>query len=108
MKKLLLLPFALLSMAALAQQPDMPKGNGKITGIVLDSLDNAPVQFATIALNNPATNKPIDGAVADDKGKFTLTKVANGNWDDYFFVGYTTKTFHVTLTDKKTRWTWQH
>jgi outer membrane receptor protein involved in Fe transport len=100
-KNLLLALFTLISAALLAQQPELPKGNGKISGIVMDSLDNVPVQFATVALNNPATNKPIDGTVADENGKFTLAKVPNGQFDVVIsFVGYTTKTFRVNITDK--------
>jgi hypothetical protein len=100
-KNLLFSLFALISAVLMAQQPELPKGNGKITGIVMDSLDNVPVQFATVALNNPATNKPIDGTVADEKGKFTLVKVPNGQFDVVIsFVGYTTKTFRVDITDK--------
>src|SRR5687767_13722822 len=100
-KDLLLAIFTLICAALLAQQPELPKGNGKISGIVMDSLDNVPVQFATVALNNPATNKPIDGTVADEKGKFTLAKVPNGQFDVVIsFVGYTTKTFHINITDK--------
>ena len=74
MKNLLLTLFSLVSLATLAQQPptETPRGNGRITGVVMDSLDNVPVQFATVALNNPTTNKPIDGTVADEKGKFSL------------------------------------
>jgi outer membrane receptor protein involved in Fe transport len=100
-KNLLFGLFALISAALVAQQPEALKGSGKITGIVMDSLDNVPVQFATVALNNPTTGKPIDGTVADEKGKFTLVKVPNGNFDVVIsFVGYTTKTFRVTLTDR--------
>ena len=67
----------------------------------MDSLDNVPVQFATVALNNPTTNKPIDGTVADEKGKFNLSRVPNGQFDVIIsFVGYTTKTFHVNISDK--------
>lgn len=102
MKKSLL--FALLTLTSavvIAQQTELPKGNGRISGIVIDSLDNQPVQFATVALNNPTTNKPVDGTVADEKGKFSLSKVPNGKFDVVIsFVGYTTKTFHINLTDK--------
>jgi outer membrane receptor protein involved in Fe transport len=103
MKNILLLFFGILSVTGLlAQQPEVAKGNGKITGIVIDSLDNVPVQFATIALNNPETGKPIDGTIADEKGKFTLSKVPNGSFDVVIsFVGYQTKTFPVTIAEKK-------
>jgi outer membrane receptor protein involved in Fe transport len=102
MKKLILFGFfTLISTLLVAQQPDVLKGNGRVTGIVMDSLDNVPVQFATVALQNPVTNKPIDGTVADEKGKFTLVKIPEGKFDVVIsFVGYTTKTFHVTITDK--------
>jgi outer membrane receptor protein involved in Fe transport len=103
MKKLFFVFLTGISLAAFAQQPEaeQPRGNGRVTGIVMDSLENIPVQFATVALNNPATGKPIDGTVADEKGKFVLSKVANGKFDVVItFVGYTTKVFHITLTDK--------
>ena len=40
-------------------------GNGRITGTLLDSVNNQPISFATITLTNPITNKPVDGAMAD-------------------------------------------
>ena len=84
-----------------AQLPTIPKGSGRITGVVMDSLDNVPVQFATVALNNPTTHKPIDGTVADEKGKFSLTKVPAGNFEVVIsFVGYKTKTFKAAITEK--------
>ena len=105
MKNILLFLCIVPLSESLAQQPNAnlssPKGNGRITGIVLDSLDNVPVQFATIALNNPSSGKPIDGTVANEKGIFTLTKIPPGKFDVVVsFVGYTTKTFSVNLTEK--------
>ncbi|MPR35834.1 TonB-dependent receptor domain-containing protein [Salmonirosea aquatica] len=68
------------------------KGNSKITGYVVDSSLTSAVEYATIALFDKATQKPIDGTVADEKGKFTLTKIAEG---EYYllvrFIGYTDK-----------------
>jgi outer membrane receptor protein involved in Fe transport len=103
MKNILIFLFFLSASVGLAQQPNatqqIPKGNGRITGVVMDSLDNVPVQFATVALTNRETNKPIDGTVADEKGKFTLTKVPAGQFDVVIsFVGYMTKTFRVNVT----------
>jgi outer membrane receptor protein involved in Fe transport len=77
-------------------------GNGKITGIVRDSTNAQPVEFANIALIDPATKKPVNGAVADDKGKFTINKVATGNYVvEISFIGYGTKRIPVKITDKK-------
>lgn len=105
MKNFTLFVFLLSASTVFAQQPGgnppMPQGNGRITGVIMDSLDNVPVQSATVALNNPATGRPIDGTVADEKGKFTLVKVSNGNFNVVIsFVGYATKTFPITITDK--------
>jgi outer membrane receptor protein involved in Fe transport len=78
------------------------QGNSRITGTVSDSTSNKPVEFATIALNDPTTNKPVDGTVADDQGKFTLTKVADGNYViSITFIGFETKSIPVRVGDKK-------
>lgn len=77
-------------------------GNGKIIGIVRDSTNAQPVEFANIALIDPVTKKPVNGAVADDKGKFAINKVATGNYVvEISFIGYGTKRIPVKITDKK-------
>jgi outer membrane receptor protein involved in Fe transport len=70
-----------------------PRGNSKITGYIVDSSVTKAVEFASVALYNKATNKAVDGTVADEKGKFTLGKVAAGNYKLLItFIGFTTKT----------------
>jgi outer membrane receptor protein involved in Fe transport len=77
------------------------RGNAKITGMLTDSSTNKPVEFATIALLNIATNKPIDGTTADGKGQFTLNKVAPGRYRlQYSFIGYKDKRSAVITVDK--------
>ncbi|QJW88955.1 TonB-dependent receptor [Spirosoma taeanense] len=68
---------------------DTPKGNGKITGILVDSVSGKPVEFATVALISTKTNKPIDGTTSDAKGNFSMTKLAPGDYRlQYSFIGY--------------------
>ncbi|MBD2757060.1 outer membrane beta-barrel protein [Spirosoma validum] len=68
---------------------DAPKGNGKVSGLLIDSTSGKPVEFATIALINVKTNKPIDGTTSDAKGHFALTKLAPGDYRlQYSFIGY--------------------
>lgn len=73
------------------------KGFGKITGQVIDSLTNAPVEFATVAIfQKNDTKKPIDGTISDEKGQFTLKDLPTG----FFvlrvsFIGY--EDTYVTL-----------
>ena len=59
---------------------DTPKGNGKIKGILIDSVSKKPVEFAALSLVDIKTNNPIDGTTTDEKGAFELTKVASGNF----------------------------
>jgi len=82
---------------------DAPKGNGKIKGILVDSLTKNPVEFAALALIDDKTNTPIDGTTTDEKGVFNMTKVASGNFKILIsFIGYKTKTIKGIKIDKKT------
>lgn len=73
-------------------ESNTPKGNGKISGIVRDSASKKPVEFAAISLVDVKTNNPIDGTTSDEKGKFSLTKVAEGEFKLLIsFIGYNTR-----------------
>lgn len=77
---------------------EAPKGNSKVSGTIIDSTTNKTVEFASIALLDKNTNKPIDGTMADEKGKFTMSKVAAGTFKlQVTFIGYNTKSIDVTL-----------
>ncbi|MBE9462241.1 TonB-dependent receptor domain-containing protein [Dyadobacter subterraneus] len=70
-----------------------PKGSAKLSGTILDSASAKGVEFASIALYNKATGQAIDGTVADEKGKFSLTKIVNGDFKILIsFIGYGNKT----------------
>ncbi|MCX8491943.1 MAG: TonB-dependent receptor [Cyclobacteriaceae bacterium] len=85
-----------------AQSPEAPKGNGKITGIVRDSTNTQAVEFANIALIDSKTNKPINGSVADEKGKFSIVKIPTGSYFiDISFIGYRTKRLPINIAEKK-------
>ncbi len=77
-----------------------PKGNARITGYVVDSALTKAIEFASVALYNKTTGKAVDGAVADDKGKFTLSKLVPGEYKLLLtFIGFSTKTLdNLTLT----------
>ncbi|MFN4144590.1 MAG: TonB-dependent receptor domain-containing protein [Runella sp.] len=75
--------------------PDTPKGNGKISGIILDSLTGKPVEYATVAVFDTKTGKPIDGTVTDPKGAFSLKNLPEGEFRLMAtFIGY--KNFEVS------------
>ena len=81
--------------------PVVPKGSAKIVGYLLDSTDSKPVEFASVALINKTTGRPVDGTVADQVGKFTITKVAVGSYKLVAsFLGYNSITIPVEITSK--------
>lgn len=107
--KLLLFGF---SMQLSAQRPgggppggfgSQPSITGKITGILMDSTTNKPVEFATIVLIEPKTNKQLDGTITDEKGEFKFPEVKLGTYDlQISFIGYSAKTLKtITLTPQK-------
>lgn len=106
MKKLLfIIAFLSSGFAALAQIPGTasaaPKGSGKVTGYLIDSTENKPVDFASVALISQSTNKPVDGAVADQVGKFSMSKIPNGQYKLVVsFLGYNSKTIAVEISAK--------
>ncbi|HMJ71457.1 MAG TPA: TonB-dependent receptor [Cyclobacteriaceae bacterium] len=97
---LVTLSLTILSITAWAQEP--AKGNGKISGTVIDATSGEPVEFATVAITDPATGKPLDGTVCDGKGKFDIPKVANGTYKVVIsFIGYESYSQDVALTDRR-------
>ncbi len=79
-----------------------PHGHGKISGIVRDSTNSQAVEFANVALIDPKTNKPVNGAVADEKGKFSIVKIPTGNYIvEISFIGYSNKRIPVKIADKR-------
>lgn len=81
---------------------DAPRGNAKLTGVVVDSTTGKPVEFASIALINTQTKKPIDGTVADDRGRFTLAKLPQGDFQLLIsFVGYRNKSVSSVKLDRR-------
>jgi outer membrane receptor protein involved in Fe transport len=100
MKKLFFV-FCLLFFIVQLSSAQAPTGKGKITGVVVDSTDQKPVSFATITLTLLGSQKPISGAVADEKGEFAITKIPTGEYNvAVSFIGYNTMNKVVTISDK--------
>ncbi|RAK66709.1 TonB-dependent receptor domain-containing protein [Hymenobacter edaphi] len=80
--------------------PAAPRGNGRISGTVLDAATKQPVEFATVALLPATGEQPLDGAVADDKGRFVLKGLAPGSYRlSVSFIGYGASVQPVTLAE---------
>ena len=96
MKRLFtLLAFAISCTSAFSQ------GNSKITGTVIDSLTQNPIEFANVALVPQSSTTPIDGTVCDAKGAFSLSRVAIGEYNLLIsFIGFETKVLKVSVDEK--------
>lgn len=80
-----------------------PKTIGKITGMVLDSVTQQPIDYATIYLSKPNILKPINGTSTDAKGHFKLDNVPTGVYKlTISFMGYKNKILYpITTTGNK-------
>jgi outer membrane receptor protein involved in Fe transport len=69
-------------------------GEGKISGVLVDSTTSEPVEFATISLYSlKDLKKPIDGAMTDEKGKFNFKNIPQGKFTLKFTsMGFSEKT----------------
>jgi ferric enterobactin receptor len=75
--------FSFFIISAKAQMPvtTVENGDAKVSGALVDSLSNQPVEFATISVFKTSDlKKPVDGTLTDDKGKFTLKNMAYGKF----------------------------
>ncbi|TLV03179.1 TonB-dependent receptor domain-containing protein [Dyadobacter luticola] len=70
-----------------------PKGTSKISGSIVDSASTKGIEFVSVALYSKTSGQAVDGTVADEKGKFTLTKLPAGDYKVLVsFIGYANKT----------------
>jgi ferric enterobactin receptor len=107
MKKTLLPLFLFFSFAAFSQGwggggNQAAQIKGKITGQIIDSLTNEPVEFATVVLINSEFGKQLDGVITDEKGKFKFSDAALKEYEiEVSFIGYVTRRIKgVKLTKK--------
>jgi outer membrane receptor protein involved in Fe transport len=103
LKKIVLLSFLLLSSFLIKAQPAANLLTGKIDGIILDSIDRQPIEYATIALFLQNENKIINGTTSDTKGNFILSKVPQGTYRVVInFLGYEKKVLENVIVNEKT------
>jgi len=85
--------FAQFPMGVPTTAIQVPKGNVKVTGILIDSSSLKAVEYASIALYKISNGQAVDGTVSDEKGKFSFSKIEAGEYKVLIsFLGYQTKT----------------
>lgn len=74
---------------AYSQQKETPEGKFTLTGKVLDSLTNTPLEYATITLFLSGKNKVVNGGTTDQSGTFSITGLFAGDYNAVIeFIGY--------------------
>ncbi len=74
---------------------------GKITAIIMDSLTQQPIEFATAILIDPNNGKEVDGQISNEKGLIRMIEVPMGHYELVItFLGYQDKRIEVVLTPK--------
>lgn len=74
---------------------------GTVAGRVLDSLNSAAVEYATITIYNVQDDKLINGKLSDSNGLFTFSDISAGHY--YLkidFIGYRTRTIKQVVVSK--------
>jgi len=78
------------------------KGDGIISGIVKDSLNNTVVKFVTAIIRNKETGNKVYETISDEKGKFIFTKLPAGAFEVALsYVGYNPAIVSVSITENK-------
>jgi ferric enterobactin receptor len=88
----------LISFVAHAR-PSAAEAKGQIKGKIIDSVTRTPVEYATVSIFKQGSTSPINGAVTDPKGNFSITGVAPGEYHLAIeFLGYRRKNIdHVII-----------
>jgi len=101
MKTIFTLLIALLGIqGAFAQVPSGASTiTGKISGVIIDSLTQKPVDYATVGLGRSGSTKTTNGSLSDEKGVFKIDKINPGNYRiTISFLGYQTKIIEAVKT----------
>lgn len=81
-----------------------PKGlTGAITGTLLDSLTQTPVEYAAVGVIDAQTQKTVNGGLTDERGNFRITGLYAGQYSlQISFIGYASKSITgIKLTPQR-------
>jgi ferric enterobactin receptor len=88
--------------ATYSQTKEKTNVKAKITGKVIDSSSNLPLEYATITLFNHGETKALNGATTDNLGNFIVTNVSSGTFTIVVeFIGYSPFTVNNVSINQK-------
>ncbi len=79
------------------------KVKGKVSGTLVDSTTNKPIEFAAVVLYDAEKDKEVNGGMTNEKGKFKMDGLKPGKYTlKISFLGYEPKTIaNIETTPKK-------
>ncbi len=76
--------------------------SGVVSGTVIDSISQTPIEYANIVVLSIKDSSVITGTVTDTKGKFTIQKIPFGrHFLDVRFIGFQSQRFTIELSTQK-------
>ena len=103
MKRIVLLFAIFVSVLSAKAQMGMGGGGstvtGRISGTVIDSISQKPLDYATVSIFRSGGKVPLNGVLTDAKGSFKLDNVKPGNYKiSITYIGYPTKVIDPVST----------
>ncbi len=103
MKRIFLLiilsPLSYIGIVSAQGPSGAPSITGKISGIIIDSLTQKPVDYATVALGRSGSTKTTNGSLTDEKGVFKIDNISPGSYRlTIAFLGYQNKVLDSVKT----------
>ncbi|HCN82501.1 MAG TPA: TonB-dependent receptor, partial [Sphingobacteriaceae bacterium] len=80
MKFILTLLIVFTTFSIKAQNNSLVQNRGKINGRVVDSISRVPIAYAGVTLYQDGNDNPVNVAASDQKGNFSISNLADGNY----------------------------
>ncbi|MFP4691527.1 MAG: TonB-dependent receptor domain-containing protein [Bacteroidales bacterium] len=86
-----------------AGSEDLPDEKGVLTGKVVESVSDQPVEYVNIALFPPGSEEMVTGGITNEKGIFRIENIAAGTYDIRLsFIGFQTSRLQgVSIGDEE-------
>jgi len=100
---LLFLPFSGNTQRPTGAQTNDHSILGSVSGLLLDSITQDPVDYASVGILDAQTGKVINGSITDERGIFRISELPLGTYNvQISFIGYKLKTLeNIQLTPKR-------
>lgn len=89
---------------ALAQKEVANAGAGIVSGTTMDELLSEPLPYVTVAVKSNESEEIIGGQISDEKGRFTIDELPDGEYTlEFQFIGYEKLTRSVIISSENKR-----